>query len=77
MRHANDALQDMMELINMPDFENREGWKQKSANKNDIVYSKHYAIGKVFTMRVSFFFLLFSFLILNIEFLDYIAIRVI
>ncbi|VDN88016.1 unnamed protein product [Brugia pahangi] len=54
MRHANDALQDMMDLVNTPDFENREGWKQKSANKNDIVFSKHYEIGKVFTMRLNF-----------------------
>ncbi|KAK6109671.1 START domain family protein [Brugia pahangi] len=56
MRHANDALQDMMDLVNTPDFENREGWKQKSANKNDIVFSKHYEIGKVFTMRTIFDF---------------------
>ncbi|KAL3981482.1 START domain family protein [Acanthocheilonema viteae] len=56
MHHAKNALQDMMELVNMPDFENHEGWNQKSVNKNDIVYSKHYAIGKVFTMRTTFDF---------------------
>lgn len=46
----------------MPDFENREGWKQKSANKNDIVFSKHYAIGKIFTMRVLFCFFFLPFI---------------
>uniref|UniRef100_A0A8R1TUY0 START domain-containing protein n=1 Tax=Onchocerca volvulus TaxID=6282 RepID=A0A8R1TUY0_ONCVO len=56
MRLANDALQDMLELVNMPDFENHEGWKQKSANKNDIVFSKYYALGKIFTMRTIFDF---------------------
>ncbi|KAM3727044.1 Steroidogenic acute regulatory-like protein [Dirofilaria immitis] len=56
IRLANDALQDMMELVNMPDFESRDGWKQKSANKNDIVFSKYYAIGKIFTMRTVFDF---------------------
>ncbi|MCP9266437.1 hypothetical protein DINM_021992 [Dirofilaria immitis] len=30
IRLANDALQDMMELVNMPDFESRDGWKQKT-----------------------------------------------
>ncbi|EFO24025.2 hypothetical protein LOAG_04464 [Loa loa] len=56
MRHANDALQDMLELVNMPDFETHEGWKQKSANRNDIVFSKHFAVGKIFTMRTIFDF---------------------
>lgn len=74
MQRANDALEDMMQLVNMPDFENREGWSQKSANKNDIVFSKHYAIGKVFTMRVCFHFSIFSFLTLNVEFFDYFTI---
>lgn len=42
----------MMELVNNPDFEDRDGWKRKNANGKDVVYSKRYAMGKVFTMRV-------------------------
>ncbi|VBB34783.1 unnamed protein product [Acanthocheilonema viteae] len=54
IRHANDALRDLMELVNMPDFEDHDGWKQKISNKNDVVYSKRYKMGKVFTMRQAF-----------------------
>ncbi|KAL3982945.1 START domain family protein [Acanthocheilonema viteae] len=56
IRHANDALRDLMELVNMPDFEDHDGWKQKISNKNDVVYSKRYKMGKVFTMRTVFNF---------------------
>ncbi|KAM3725348.1 Steroidogenic acute regulatory-like protein [Dirofilaria immitis] len=56
VRQANEALRDLMELVNMPDFEDHDGWKQKSANKNDIVYTKRYKMGKVFTMRTVFNF---------------------
>ncbi|VDN02014.1 unnamed protein product [Thelazia callipaeda] len=45
-----------MELVSMPDFEDREGWKQKISNKNDVVYSKRYTMGKVYTMRTVFDF---------------------
>ncbi|VDD97302.1 unnamed protein product [Enterobius vermicularis] len=46
----------MMELVNNPDFEDRDGWKRKNANGKDVVYSKRYAMGKVFTMRTEFDF---------------------
>lgn len=52
LRRANDAMRDLMELVNMPDFEQRDGWKRKNSNRNDVVYSKRYSMGKVFTMRV-------------------------
>lgn len=54
IRQANEALRDLMELVNMPDFEDHDGWKQKISNKSDVVYSKRYKMGKVFTMRVIF-----------------------
>uniref|UniRef100_A0A183D0P3 Carn_acyltransf domain-containing protein n=1 Tax=Gongylonema pulchrum TaxID=637853 RepID=A0A183D0P3_9BILA len=56
MRQATEALRDLMELVNMPDFEDREGWKRKNSNKNDVVFSKRYSMGKVFTMKVDFLF---------------------
>ncbi|EFO19293.2 hypothetical protein LOAG_09204 [Loa loa] len=56
VRQANEALRDLMELVNMPDFEDHDGWKQKIAHKNDIVYSKRYKMGKIFTMRTIFNF---------------------
>uniref|UniRef100_A0A915PIT4 START domain-containing protein n=1 Tax=Setaria digitata TaxID=48799 RepID=A0A915PIT4_9BILA len=56
IKNANEALRDLIELVNMPNFDNREGWKQKSANKSDIVYSKHHSLGKIFTMRTVFDF---------------------
>lgn len=51
----NIALKDMMELVSMPDFDDREGWKRKGSNKKDTVYSKRFSMGKVFTMKVSVF----------------------
>ncbi|VDM93452.1 unnamed protein product [Onchocerca ochengi] len=56
IRQANEALRDLMELVNMPDFEDHDGWKRKTSNKTDIVYAKHYKMGKVFTMRTVFNF---------------------
>ncbi|KAK6111326.1 START domain family protein [Brugia pahangi] len=56
IRQANDALRDLMELVNMPDFEDHDGWKQKISNKSDVVYSKRFKMGKVFTMRTIFNF---------------------
>uniref|UniRef100_A0A0R3S3H3 START domain-containing protein n=1 Tax=Elaeophora elaphi TaxID=1147741 RepID=A0A0R3S3H3_9BILA len=56
VRQANEALRDLMELVNTPGFEDHDGWKQKISNKNDVVYSKRYKMGKVFTMRTNFNF---------------------
>lgn len=61
MRQATEALRDLMELVSMPDFEDREGWKRKSSNKKDAVYSKRYSMGKVFTMKVIHSFLKMGF----------------
>ncbi|KHN77282.1 hypothetical protein Tcan_16739 [Toxocara canis] len=56
LRKANEALRDLMELVSMPDFEQRDGWKRKNSNRSDIVFSKRYSMGKVFTMRTVFDF---------------------
>lgn len=56
VRRATDALRDMMEVVNMPGFDDRDGWKKKNSNGKDIVYSKRYAMGKIFTMRTEFDF---------------------
>lgn len=58
-RQANEALRDLMELVNMPEFEDHDGWKKKISLKNDVVYSKRYKLGKFFTMRASFIVVLF------------------
>uniref|UniRef100_A0A915PSK9 START domain-containing protein n=1 Tax=Setaria digitata TaxID=48799 RepID=A0A915PSK9_9BILA len=56
VRQANEALRDLLILVNMPDFEDHDGWKQKSSNETDVVYSKRFSMGKVFTMRTVFNF---------------------
>ncbi|VDM47531.1 unnamed protein product [Toxocara canis] len=52
LKLAADAMNDVLLVLNTPEFETMEGWKKKKENKSDIVYSKRFEFGKVFTLRV-------------------------
>ncbi|KHN79100.1 Steroidogenic acute regulatory-like protein 1 [Toxocara canis] len=51
LKLAADAMNDVLLVLNTPEFETMEGWKKKKENKSDIVYSKRFEFGKVFTLR--------------------------
>uniref|UniRef100_A0A915PRD0 START domain-containing protein n=1 Tax=Setaria digitata TaxID=48799 RepID=A0A915PRD0_9BILA len=46
-------MSETLNVINAPEFETMEGWKLKSENKTDKIYSKRFAVGKVFTLRTT------------------------
>lgn len=46
-------MKDVLTVLEDPGFETMEGWKKKKENKEDVVYSKRFPFGKVFTLRVS------------------------
>uniref|UniRef100_A0A158R3W2 START domain-containing protein n=1 Tax=Syphacia muris TaxID=451379 RepID=A0A158R3W2_9BILA len=48
---AGKAMEDVLTVLKDPGFETMEGWKKKKDNKDDVVYSKRFPFGKVFTLR--------------------------
>ncbi|VDO42193.1 Uncharacterized protein BM_BM9025 [Brugia malayi] len=48
---AANAMSETLNVINTPEFETMEGWKLKGNNEIDKIYSKRFAIGKIFTLR--------------------------
>lgn len=48
-----EAMNEVLSIINTPEFETMEGWKLKKENKIDKVFSKRFPVGKIFTLRVS------------------------
>lgn len=53
LKAAGDAMNDVLHILSTPEFETMEGWKKKKENKSDVVYSRRFEFGKVFTLRVS------------------------
>lgn len=49
---AEEALNDVLSVLNTPEFETMEGWKKKKEKNNDTVFSKRFEFGKVFTLRI-------------------------
>ncbi|VDD87935.1 unnamed protein product [Enterobius vermicularis] len=53
LNNAGDAMKDVLTVLEDPGFETMEGWKKKKENKEDVVYSKRFPFGKVFTLRIT------------------------
>ncbi|MCP9264393.1 hypothetical protein DINM_022463 [Dirofilaria immitis] len=51
LNDAADAMNEILSIINTPEFETMEGWKLKKENKTDKIYAKRFAVGKIFTLR--------------------------
>ncbi|EFO25586.1 hypothetical protein LOAG_02894 [Loa loa] len=51
LNDAEDVMNATLNIINTPEFETMEGWKLKGENKVDKIYTKRFAIGKIFTLR--------------------------
>uniref|UniRef100_F1LCV3 START domain-containing protein n=1 Tax=Ascaris suum TaxID=6253 RepID=F1LCV3_ASCSU len=52
LKAAGDAMNDVLHILSTPEFETMEGWKKKKENKSDVVYSRRFEFGKVFTLRI-------------------------
>ncbi|VDK73457.1 unnamed protein product [Onchocerca ochengi] len=53
LNDAAEAMNEILSIINTPEFETMEGWKLKKENKMDKVFAKRFAVGKIFTLRTT------------------------